>query len=98
MSDEAARHSLRSALTRALGADEAATLMEHLPPVPWDRLATKEDLTQLEERFELRFEMFEHKLVGEFRRLIIDQNRLLFFSMVGAMFPAASVAFAAAEF
>lgn len=71
--------------------------MEHLPPVPWDRLATKDDLARLEERVELRFEMFEHKLIAEFRRLIIDQNRLLFFAMVGAIFTAASLAFAAAR-
>jgi hypothetical protein len=38
MADEAARHDLRQALTSAIGAEQAATLMEQLPPVPWDRL------------------------------------------------------------
>jgi hypothetical protein len=91
MPDEAARHDLRQALSSAIGADQAATLMEQLPPVPWDRLATKEDLDQ-------RFELFEHKLVSEFRRQVIEQNRLLFFSMLGAIFTTASLAFAAARF
>jgi hypothetical protein len=71
--------------------EQAATLMEQLPPVPWDQLATKHDL-------DVRFELFEHKLVGEFRRQIIEQNRLLFFSMIGAIFTTASLAFAAARF
>jgi hypothetical protein len=59
--------------------------------LPWDQLATKHDL-------DVRFELFEHKLVGEFRRQIIEQNRLLFFSMIGAIFTTASLAFAAARF
>lgn len=98
MADEAARHELRQALSSALGAEQAATLMEQLPPVPWDQLATKDDLHALSERMDHRFELIEHKLVGEFRRQIIDQNRLLFFSMLGAIFTTASLAFAAARF
>jgi hypothetical protein len=90
MADEAARHDLRQEIASAIGADQAATLMEQLPPVPWDQLATKTDLDQ-------RFELFEHKLVSEFRRQIIEQNRLLFFSTLGAIFTTASLAFAAAR-
>jgi hypothetical protein len=98
MADEAARHDLRQALASAIGADQAATLMEQLPPVPWDQLATKDDIRSLAERMDARFELVEHKLVGEFRRQIIEQNRLLFFSMLGAIFTTASLAFAAARF
>jgi hypothetical protein len=98
MPDERDRHDLRQALGRVLGAQEAATLMEQLPPVPWDGLAAKDDVRGLEARIDTRFEVFEHKLIAEFRRQIIDQNRLLFFSMLGAILTTASLAFAAARF
>jgi hypothetical protein len=94
MADDAARHDLRQALTGAIGAEQAATLMEQLPPVPWDQLATKDDIAALD----VKFELLEHKLVSEFRRQIIEQNRLLFFSTLGAIFTTASLAFAAARF
>ena len=38
----------------ALGPDEANTLMEHLPPVGWADVATKDDLHHLESRLETR--------------------------------------------
>lgn len=57
--DERARHELRRKLEQVLGADEAATLMAHLPPVGWADVATKHDLAQLEERMNLRFNMVD---------------------------------------
>ncbi len=44
---ERERHELAARLEELLGADQAATLMEHLPPVPWDALARREDLLAL---------------------------------------------------
>ena len=44
---ERERHELAAKLERLLGPDEAATLMAHLPPVPWDGLARQEDLLAL---------------------------------------------------
>jgi hypothetical protein len=44
---ERARHELAARLEETLGSDEAATLMEHLPPVRWDELARQEDLLAL---------------------------------------------------
>ena len=44
---ERARHQMYSRLEQVLGADEATTLMEHLPPVGWADVATKRDLDGL---------------------------------------------------
>jgi hypothetical protein len=41
---ERARHELLARLEEILGPDEAATLMENLPPQPWSELATKADV------------------------------------------------------
>jgi hypothetical protein len=83
--------------------------MEQLPPRRWDDLATHDDLAHLEARFDERFtgieqqliridERFvslEHRLLAEFRGEFVAHSRLMFFSMVGAIFTAASLAFAA---
>jgi len=74
--DERARHELHRKLEEVLGADEAATLMAHLPPVGWADVATKHDvillkgdLAQLEERMNLRFQSMEDRIGGQLDRL-----------------------------
>ena len=47
---ESERHALREKLTGALGSETAGTLMEHIPPMSWDELATKTDLRQLADK------------------------------------------------
>jgi hypothetical protein len=44
---EESRHHLYRRLEEVLGPEEAATLMEHLPPVGWADVATKRDLDTL---------------------------------------------------
>ena len=63
--DERARHELHRKLEEVLGADQASTLMEMLPPVGWADVATKRDLDVLESRFGLRLEAVEHRLRAE---------------------------------
>lgn len=53
--DERSRHELDRRLEEVLGSEAATTLIEHLPPVGWADVATKQDLAQLEQRMELRF-------------------------------------------
>ena len=43
--------------------------MAYLPPVGWTDVATKHDLHALEERIDLRFEAFGHRLDGLEHRL-----------------------------
>ena len=44
---ESERHALRENLAETLGPETAGKLMEHLPPVSWDKLATKDDLREV---------------------------------------------------
>jgi hypothetical protein len=63
-SAEPARHALYSELERVIGTDNARTLMTHLPMEPADKLATKADITRVEQsivRLEKRFDRFEER-------------------------------------
>ena len=65
--DERARHQLFLRMEEELGPEAAQTMMELLPPVGWADVATKDDLRQLEERMNLRFEALETTLRSEFQ-------------------------------
>jgi len=77
--DERSRHQLFRRLDEVLGPDQAATLIDHLPPVGWADVATKRDLDALELRLDQRFalidERFDH-MAGSFdqRFALIDQR------------------------
>ncbi|MGH8884426.1 MAG: hypothetical protein ACRDYX_04500 [Egibacteraceae bacterium] len=62
--DERSRHDLYTRLQDVLGSEQATTLMEHLPPVGWADVATKQDLGALEQRFDLKLEALEHRMLG----------------------------------
>jgi|SRR5687767_3411813 hypothetical protein len=110
--DERSRHQLYLRLEEALGAEAASTLMEHLPPVGWADVATKRDLDALgqrmdlrfqglDERFTLRIESLEHKLVatfrGELQAAVTAQGRQLTISLVGTAGAFSALAFAVAK-
>ncbi|MCY4193019.1 MAG: hypothetical protein OXF04_01810 [bacterium] len=67
---EKVRWALRERLIEVLGEEEAETLMESLPPVVWHQIATKDDLSALEQRLRTemngQFAAFKAEVIGEF--------------------------------
>lgn len=109
--DERSRHDLYVKLEQTLGAAEASTLMEHLPPVGWADVATKRDLdvfaTELraemsELRSELRGEMSELRgeiggVRGEFSLELAKAVRTMVFANMTIAVAAVGLAFGAAQ-
>ena len=54
--DERERHQLYLRLEAVLGVDEAAILMEYLPPGGWESVAMRPDLAALDDRIMHRFD------------------------------------------
>lgn len=88
--DEKSRHELYLKLEAVLGGREATTLMEHLPPVGWADVATKNDLLQL-----------KNELKSDFRAELADrlsaQTRTMMLAMSTQLVAVAGIAFAAAR-
>jgi hypothetical protein len=63
------RHRLYQRLEEVLGREQAATMMEHLPPVGWADVATKRDLDHLAERVEARFDGLRAEIAHQVERL-----------------------------
>ena len=108
---EQSRHNLYSRLEAVLGREEAATLMEHLPPVGWADVATKRDLDVVRSdlsseiamvrsdmgmlRSDLRAEMAA--LRADLVSEIRSQPRNLFLPMLGLQVSAAGLVLAVAR-
>jgi hypothetical protein len=77
-SDAQDRHELHQRLAEAIGPDAAGTLMENLPPHPWDKMATKDDLArelaQLETRLSHRIDLVEEH-IGSAKNEVIGALR-----------------------
>ena len=100
--NEHSRHELYGKLEQVLGDQAATTLMEHLPPVGWADVATKQDLRVLEQRMDMRFEAMdmkfenlENRMLAAFRAELMAQTRAMIFTMVGWVFTAVSLTVAA---
>ena len=59
---ETKRFRLRERLHDLMEEEHVTTLMDSLPPVGWERLATKDDLAALEERLDTRFERIDARI------------------------------------
>ena len=53
---ETKRFRLRQRLNGLMEEEHVTTLMDSLPPIGWERLATKEDLADLEERLSTKLD------------------------------------------
>jgi hypothetical protein len=89
--DKRAGHELYLAIEELVGAERADTLMDLLPPVGWPDVATKADLSALEERLGLRFE-------AKLERALRDQTHSLVFALVGSLAAMATLCIAAIAF
>ncbi len=69
--DERRRHALFAKLEAVLGPQEAATLMEHLPPLGWGDVATRRDVEGLRSELDHLRETnrLEHARLEEASRL-----------------------------
>jgi hypothetical protein len=75
---EESRHRMYQRLEAVLGPDEAATLMEHLPPVGWADVATKRDLDALRLDLEHTSRTLELRLDAMIQREFRAQTYRLF--------------------
>ncbi|MCY3636019.1 MAG: hypothetical protein OXH23_10470 [bacterium] len=76
---ERRRLALIQRLTEVLGEEEAATIMESLPPTYWQNIATKDDLKAQSDKVDGQFD----KLKGEIALLIANQTRTLMITLAG---------------
>ena len=106
--DGRARHVLHQRLEEILGPDEAATLMEHPPPVGWADVATKRDLDQpqaatkrdlehLQAATKLDLERLEAKIRADFRGELIGFQRNIIAWTTGLNAVLVGLVFAAAK-
>jgi len=99
MPDERSRLEVVQALSDKFGPEVAAALMECVPPFSWMEIATKQDLAQLEQRLNLRFEVVDARFnqleSGLNARLHAEATRSIRWT-VGAVFGGLSVVAGAA--
>lgn len=96
--DERSRHELYRKLETVLGPDEAATLMEHLPPVGWADVATQRDVILLREDLaQLRGSLFELedrvmlRVDARLHQEITAQTRVMIFSLISTVLAVAGL-------
>jgi type II secretory pathway predicted ATPase ExeA len=64
-------------LEELMGADDAATLMDHLPHGGWGDVARQRDLLELEQRVDARFERLELRIENTEQRLRAELHTTL---------------------
>ena len=71
---ETQRTTLYNQLTDAIGQEAARTLMEQLPPMGWDQVATKEDVKASEKMLLREIRASETRVLGELKE---SEGRLM---------------------
>lgn len=71
---ETERFGLREGLRDVLDEGSVKTLMDSLPPMDWQELATKTDLAALEERMNAKFEVLRTELGAKIEVLRTELN------------------------
>ena len=74
---EKSRHELYRRLEEILGPEQATTLMEHLPPVGWADVATKDDLRSLQSSLTARIDVVGSELRTEMASLSTELHSTL---------------------
>ena len=95
--DERRRKALHDALERAIGAEQAATMMELVPRGDPSELATRRDLELALAATESRLEARIESVRGDLRAEMQSLNRRTIQWTSGAVFAAATLAFTAAR-
>lgn len=89
---ESERHALRENLAKTLGPETAGKLMEHIPPVSWDKLATKDDLHEVADKMATKDDLREgfaemgERLTGHRESILmtmIGHHRMTMLTLVG---------------
>jgi hypothetical protein len=91
--DERRRNEMYLELEEVLGSQDAATLMEHLPPSGWPVLVTNQSLGLRLDALDLRLEATEQRIRADMR----DQMQRVVFWFVPTMLTGVGLAFAAAR-
>src|SRR5207249_4922387 len=79
-----ARNHLYNTLREKLGAEDAVTMRELLPPVGWADVARRSDLEGMERRLDARMERLEDRM-DRFEAVIREQTRFFVTVLVATM-------------
>jgi hypothetical protein len=79
--DERSRHQLYQRLKEVLGAEEATTLMEHLPPGGASKMATKDDLEALKQELLTEIHRTARALILSLTTIMAVLNGIVFIAL-----------------
>lgn len=100
-SDAQDRHELHQWLAETIGPEAAGTLMEGLPPHPWDMIATKDYLARLERDLESQIANAKNEVImvvrGELLQTVATQTRMGLIANFASVLTTATIVLAAVK-